>query len=431
MGTLMDKLNATNATEEQIRQAIERKKVSVPTNTPLKDYPAKIDAIYPDALFLKDSKICRSDSFSVLENVIYANGIYISSGAVSYVTQEHEYYVGNERDGWSKHYAKNSRDKKKPTIVYGNGVFVMAYTSYSDNKQVVAQTSTDGINWLQHNVFRVASRYCDGVLPIIFNGSEFIVAFSDSDKYHYFFKSTDGKTWTQIGSKVSINSNTYLSFFYCEKSRTYFVLTDSSVYKSTNLINWSSSGPFDRTNVSVNRIAKVINGIAFITAEASSGYATNVYYYDESQSWKELGSPYGYKFLGGTYKNGQYILIFECYDSKLDSSRYSYFTVFVNNLSEVGTATKYWFGIGGSLSGEIENKIADCVSFANNTFFMYCGGGGDVSLFSHDGVSWFDNIDKIVIDTSDNDVTYETLIKMNGISAAVLQAAYDAGVNSI
>lgn len=429
MGTLMDKLNAVNTSKEQIRQAIERKRVSIPKSTKLKDYPAKIDAIYPDALFLKDSKICRSDSFSVLENVIYANGIYISSGDVSHVGNGREYYVGNERDGWSKHNV-NSNDNKKPTIVYGNGVFVMAYTAYSDNKQVVSQTSTDGINWSQHNVFRLDSKYCYGVLPIIFNGSEFIVAFSDSDKYHYFFKSTDGKTWTQTGRKVSINNNTYFSFFYCEKSRTYFVLTDRSVYKSTNLINWSSSGPFNSTNVSVNRIAKVINGVAFITAEASSGYTTNVYYYDESQSWKKLESPYGYNFLGGTYKNGQYILIFQAYYDKLNSSRYSYFTVFVNNLSEVGTATKYWFGIGGSLSGEIENRIADCVSFANNTFFMCCG-GGDVSLFSHDGVSWFDNIDKVIIDTNDNDVTYDTLIKMNGISAAVLQAAYDAGVNSI
>lgn len=429
MGTLMDKLNATNATKEQIRQAIERKKVSVPTNTPLKDYPAKIDAIYPDALFLKDSKICRSDSFSVLENVIYANGIYVSNGDVSHVDNGREFYVGNEHDGWSRH-SVESKDNKRPTIVYGNGVFVTAYTSYSDNKQVVAQTSTDGINWSQHNVFKVASNYCNGVLPIVFNGSEFVVAFSDSDKDHYFFKSTDGKTWTQIGSYVSINNNTYYSFFYCDKSRTYFVLTDRSVYRSTNLTRWSSSGPFNSTNVYVNRIAKVINGIAFITAEASSGYATNVYYYDESQSWKKLDSPYGYKFLGGTYKNGQYILIFQAYNSNLDSSRYSYFTVFVNNLSEVGTATKYWFGIGGSLSEENENRFGDCVSFANNTFFMHCG-GGDVSLFSHDGVSWFDNIDKIVIDTSDNDVTYETLIKMNGISAAVLQAAYDAGVNSI
>lgn len=55
MGTLMDKLNATNASKEKIRQAIERKKVSVPTNTPLKDYPAKIDGIYPDALFFADA----------------------------------------------------------------------------------------------------------------------------------------------------------------------------------------------------------------------------------------------------------------------------------------------------------------------------------------------------------------------------------------
>lgn len=430
MGTLMDKLNAVNTSKEQIRQAIARKRVSIPKSTPLKDYPAKIDAIYPDALFLKDSKICRSDSFSVLENVIFENGIYVSSGDISHVNSGHEFYIGNERDGWSKHYANNSNDKIKPTIVYGNGVFVMAYTSYSNNKQVVSQTSTDGINWSQHNVAKVDGRYCNDVLPIIFNGSEFIVAFSDSDKYHYFFKSTDGETWTQIGRKVSINDNTYFSFFYCEKSGTYFVLTDRSVYKSTNLINWSSSGPFDRTNVSVNRIAKVINGIAFITAKASSGYATNVYYYDESQSWKKLDSPYGYKFLGGTYKNGQYILIFQAYNSNLDSSRYSYFTVFVNNLSEVGTATKYWFGIGGSLSEENENRFADCVSFANNTFFMHCG-GGDVSLFSHDGVSWFDNIDKVIIDTNDNDVTYDTLIKMNGISAAVLQAAYNAGVNSI
>ena len=430
MGTLMDKLNATNDAKEQIRQAIERKKVSVPTSTPLKQYPAKIDAIYPDALFLKDSKICRSDSFSVLENVIFENGVYISSGDVQRAANEHEFYVGNERDGWSRNRV-NSRDGKKPTIVYGNGVFVTAYTSYSDSKQVVAQTSTDGVNWSQHNVFRVTNRYCNGVLPIVFNGTEFIVAFYDADKYHYFFKSTDGKTWTEIGSRININSNTYFSFFYCEKSRTYFVLTDKSVFVSTDLKKWSSSGIFGNNDVnSVYRIAKVINGIAFVSAEATTGYATSVYYYDESQSWKNLGSPYGYMLLGGTYKNGQYILIFRSHSDKLDSLFYSYFTVFINNLSDIGTATKYWFGIGGDLVNEAHTRVAECVSFANNTFFMFCG-GGDVSLFSHDGVSWFDNIDKIVIDTSDKDVTYETLVKMNGISAAVLQAAYDAGVNSI
>lgn len=428
MGTLMDKLNATNDAKEQIRQAIERKKVSVPTSTLLKQYPEKIDAIYPDALFLKDSKICRSDSFSVLENVIFENGVYISSGDSIHSGNGREYYVGNERDGWSKHQI-SSNDNRKPKIEFGNGVFVMAYTSYSDNKQVVAQTSTDGVNWSEHNVFRITNRYCKGVLPIIFNGNEFIVGFYDADNYYYFFKSTDGKTWTEIGSRISIGINNYPSFFYCEKSGMYFLSIYKTLYKSANLTKWSTAWPDSQAN-SVNEIAKVINGIAFITGEATTGYATYVYYYDESQSWKKLDSPYGYKFLGGTYKNGQYILIFECDSDKLKSLWYSYFTVFVNNLSEVGTTKKYWFGIGGSLIGDSYDRVADCVSFANNTFFMNCG-GGDVSLFSHDGVSWFDNIDKIVIDTSDNDVTYETLIKMNGISTAVLQAAYDAGVNSI
>lgn len=192
MGTLMDKLNATNDAKEQIRQAIERKKVSVPTSTPLKQYPEKIDAIYPDALFLKDSKICRSDSFSVLENVIFENGVYISSGDMLHVNNGREYYVGNERDGWSKHQV-SSKDNRKPKIEFGNGVFVMSYTSYSDNKQVVAQTSTDGVNWSEHNVFRITNRYCDAVLPIVFNGNEFIVGFYDADKYYYFSKARTAK----------------------------------------------------------------------------------------------------------------------------------------------------------------------------------------------------------------------------------------------
>lgn len=424
MGTLMDKLNAVNTSKEQIRQAIERKKVSVPTSTPLKQYPEKIDAIYPDAIFLKDSKICRSDSFSVLENVIFENGVYISSGQ-----NRNYYYVGNERDGWTKHNVKTHPDDKSSDIVYGNGVFVMAYSSYSDSQKVVAKVSTDGINWSQHMIFKLDYGNCNRIPTIVFNGNEFVVAFQDNSMYWYFFTSKDGKTWTQIGTKKELDDNSDC-FVYCEKSKTYFMSSGTYVYKSTDLEKWSYINGFDGNTKSFKEKINVVNGIAFLSSTTTRGDTRRVHYYDESKTWTQLDSPSGYIFLGGTYKNGQYILIFRSDTSKLNSGSYSYFTVFVNNLSEVGTATKYWFGIGGALINQALTRVADCVSFANNTFFMCCG-GGDVSLFSHDGVSWYDNIDKVIIDTNDNDVTYDTLIKMNSISAAVLQAAYNAGVNSI
>lgn len=428
MGALIDKLNATNAYKEQIRQAIERKRVSISKSTKLRDYPAKIDAIYPDALFLKDSKICKSNSFSVFENVIYANGIYISSGDIKRVASDKSFYVGSENAGWVKK-SFSMKDDHRPNIIYGNGMFITAHISSDNNKQVVAQLSTDGVNWTQYNVYELSgSVYIKFVTNAVFNGKEFALTFRDSANYYYFLTSTDGKTWTKVGqSPLSIGNLPALVF--CEQSGTYLLARYKSVYKSSDFKNWYEAFPNVDAD-SIDEIVKVINGVAFVTCQSTSGYEDDVFYFDKSGSWQKLNSPYGYKILGGTYKNGQYILIFQAFSSELTSSRYSYFTVFVNNLSDIYTATKYWFGIGGDMLGQPHIRVADCVSFANNTFFMSCN-GGDVSLFSHDGVSWFDNIDKVVIDTSDNDVTYETLIKMNGISAAVLQAAYNAGVNSI
>lgn len=421
MGTLMDKLNATNATKEQIRQAIERKKVSVPTNTPLKDYPAKIDGIYPDALFLRDSKISNSRNVRILEDTIFENGVYITSGSYQ-ISTSNDYYAGTESQGWTR-YTLDARNSLNPHIVFGNGVFAMSYIPNSNSRQVVVVISSDGVHWSNTQVVYSISYGYFTNSGIAFNGKEFVVSAQDRDSELYFFKSSNGVAWNEVASNVRGVQGIFAeNFKFISKNSSYCFYSDTRIYISTDLYTWDRQS-FDNNTTHFDVPVSIINGVAFVSYYTSYN-SGSVKYYDESRTWKPLDSPAGSQLLGGCFKNGQYILVFRMADSKTTGAYNSLFTVWTDNLETIGKVKKYWFGVGYDT-----DRMPKHVSFANNKFFMFFGGG--TSMFSHDGVSWFENIDKVMIDTSDKDVTYETLIKMNGISTATLQAAYEAGVNSI
>ena len=65
-----------------------------------------------------------------------------------------------------------------------------------------------------------------------------------------------------------------------------------------------------------------------------------------------------------------------------------------------------------------------------NTFARYDKSTGKVE-YSYDGINYFDNLDLKVINTKDKDVTIEVVRKLADIQTSALQAAYEAGVNSI
>ena len=384
MGTLMDKLNATNATKEQIRQAIERKKVSVPTNTPFKDYPAKIDGIYPDALFFADaiypktlmqnlSSLAQSAHGNQLDMIGIGNGIFFAKKA--------------DDSTWRR--CANAGGKG--VIAFGNGWFLTLGASGPYQQQRVYR-SIDGKSWEQTII---ADANETNPSSIVFDGLKFVFLTENGAKV---CSSGNGKTWS-VRKTTGLTTRASSDLFYDEKTKKYYTYNSvDGVKVSANGVKWVDPTA-EFTHKTYSKIMCVANGrmIYRITDYAtSSDYSLYdlenqtrllIFNVDKKDEDKQV-----------VYKNG----VFAALNFVVNEE-----TVLVlphNNFTEIFTT--------------------------ENTFARYDKSTGKVE-YSYDGINYFDNLDLKVINTKDKDVTIEVVRKLADIQTSALQAAYEAGVNSI
>lgn len=384
MGTLMDKLNATNATKEQIRQAIERKKVSVPTNTQLKDYPTKIDGIYPDALF-------------------FANAIYpktLMQNLSGFVQSAH----GNQLDmivvGNGVCFAKKADDSTwrrcanaggKGAIAFGNGWFLTLGASGSHQQQRVYR-SIDGKSWEQTIIADVNET---NPSSIVFDGLKFVFFAEGGAK---FCSSGNGKTWS-VRETTGLTTRASSDLFYDEKTKKYYA------YNSVDGVKVSADG-VKWTDPTAEFPHKTYSNIMCV-ANGRMVYKITEYTDSSDYSLYDL-------------ENQTRLLIFSV--DRKDSDRQ---VVYKN-----GVFAALNFVVNEERVLVLPNNNFTGIFTTENTFARYDKSTGKVE-YSYDGINYFDNLDLKVINTNDEDVTIEVVRKLADIQTSALQAAYQAGVNSI
>lgn len=434
MGTLMDKLNATNASKEQIRQAIERKRVSVPTSTPLKEYPAKIDAIYPDAIFMRECNFgdgCKAtlggDAVTQwATDVVYGNGIYIGydleTSYTDYSNPGNAVIVKSSNESDWVRVAVSEVDK----IVFFNGVFVCMHKYYSAGMR----WSADGLDW-NNCTISGGTNYVGGLF-LIDNNYLYVVkndGTSDGSTIH-LYRSSDGKTFTKIDSSgFPTHSYPITSIVYSDKLKKYYMCKSTYsggapryvYYYSSDLQSWTKFGD------DLDGDFKLIGDRLYCNyfRHTSSIVELWSHYTDDGVTWNQisytadLGTDTDINIF--SYINGVYFGF--SYNS---STKY---TLYYSNNGIDG-----WQEYELPISLKFEPNWSVCNGIVFNMVFQSTNAEYVVLTrnYSFDGFTWFDEIHSMFIDVNDKNVTHKVMSNFsNGYSQDMLNAAYNAGVNSI
>ena len=411
MGTLMDKLNATNATKEQIRQAIERKKVSVPTNTPLKDYPAKIDGIYPDALFLKDCKFGKLPISSFFGHSLYVKktdgkSFFLAVNGYSY-NSSCEYAYGTDETGWVKKeiICKGQRvyGKWEKLTFVNNKVFIISGGPYSNAYTDFLVYSDDGLNWNMSKL-PLEERW----MNIVYKNGKYFV-FGTLGSNIVVFQSTDLKVWSKVTS-LCISANDTVSVVYYFKNKV-FVFCDGVkfVYYTEDMSKWIRKNTNIQTYTSWGKNIAIKDDELAVMADLDHTYTST-----DLINWTISNqSPY----VGDDSRDSFNI----CYNDGffIASGRGRYAIAY----SKDGVVWNH-------ISSNDSNKHYISPVFAEGKIMAFAEESNEV-IYSIDFHSLQSKLEKLIENSSGEHVTLEVLKSLNVIQTAVLQAAYEAGVNSI
>lgn len=431
MGALIDKLNATNAYKEQIRQAIERKKVSVPTDTPLKDYPAKIDAIYPDAIFMQENNfsdgctttLSNGDTVTQWANdVVYGNGIYVGYNLetthTDYSSVNNAFLVKDSVGGdWVR-----VASSKPENVVFFNGVFVCMYNSYSAGMR----WSADGKTW---NNVKVSggTNYMGG---IFFSDNNYLYLVKSDGSTTYLYRSSDGKTFTKIDtSTFPTSSYPITSMLYSDKLKKYYMCKSQysggapryQHYYSSDLKNWTSIE--DNLDGDFRLVGERLYCNYF--RNKSSIVELWSYYTDDGVTWNQIS----YTDTSGTDTD---INIFSYVNGTYFGFSYNSHTKYTIYYSENGIDGWKEYELPISLKFEPNWSVCNGIVFnmtiqsANAEYVVF------TRNYSFDGFTWFNEVHSMFVDVNDNNVTSKVINNFaNKYSQDMLNTAYNAGVNSI
>ncbi len=413
MGTLMDKLNATNASKEQIRQAIERKKVSVPENTPLKDYPAKIDGIYPDALFLKtDGKLGQPPI--IASDIVQVGDEYVAFNAT-------QFSFFSVEKGW---YQTLTREYARLTK-FSNGRFmrIVGFT---------AEISSDAISWVSGTVTDYWGNTASPT-AFLFDGNKYFIgsSYPGMSGTGGVWTSTDGKNWANKTYNADVTE-----IYYSQDLKSYLIDYGDMLSFSSNGYSFGTEiePPTCYKNPSIDSGNGYVSTAGMYVAMVGRGEYSRpcccimkfemqkgkpVYKYGNcidafggsDQSWL-------YGFLR---KEGEDI-IFYGYDSSQLVSR--------SKVYDSGSSIRIKDTNSYHLPKRVDINNNDYSLKIMNDYFILLHEDGTV-LYSVDFVSWKPSVTTYFSDTNGNNVTKDVLEKLSAVETAALQAAYEAGVNSI
>ena len=428
MGTLMDKLNATKASKEQIRKAIERKKVGVPKSTPLKDYPAKIDAIYPDAIFLQENNFSDGCTTTLrngdtvtqwAKDVVYGNGIYVGYNLettnTDYSSVGNAFLVKNSTESdWVR------VETGKPTkVVFFNGVFVCMYGS----TYYGMRWSADGKTWSSCTV-RGGTNYVGG---IFFADNNYLYLVKSDGSTTYLYKSSDGKSFTIVDtSSFPTSSYPITSMLYSDKLKKYYMCKSQysggapryQHYYSTDLKNWTSM------EADLDGDFRLVGERLYCNYFRNKSSIVELwsYYTNDGVTWNQVNISSSdsdinvFSYVNGIYFGFSYnsTTKYEIYYSENGMSDWKEMELPINLKFEPN-----WSVCNGIVFNmTMQSTNAEYVVFTRN--------------YSFDGFTWFNEIHSMFVDVNDNNVTDKVINNFaNKYSQDMLNTAYNAGVNSI
>lgn len=431
MGTLMDKLNATNAAKEQIRQAIERKRVSVPQSTPLKDYPDMIDAIYPDAIFMRENNFGDGCTTTIhgdvatqwAQKVVYGNGIYIGydllTKGTDYSNAGYAILVkSSDASDWER-VSVSDVDK----IVFFKGVFVCMHKYYSAGMR----WSADGKDW-NNCTISGGTNYVGGLF-LVDNDYLYIVkndSSSDGSTIH-LYRSSDGKTFTKIDSSgFPTHSYPITSIVYVDKFKKYYMCKSLYsggaprfvYYYSPDLVTWTKFGD------SLDGDLKLVGDRLYLNYFRNSSSIVEVwsYYTDDGVNWTGVN-------LSSSDKN---INVFEYINGTYFGFSYNSSTKYTLYYSDNGINGWQEYALPISLKFEPVWSVCNGIVFNMTTQSTNAEYVVFTKNYSFDGFTWFNEIHSMFVDVNDNNVTHKVINNFaNEYSQDMLNTAYSAGVNSI
>ena len=278
----------------------------------------------------------------------------------------------------------------KGTIAFGNGWFLTIGANGSHQQRVYR--SIDGKSWEQ-TIIADANEMNPS--SIVFDGLKFVFFAETGAKV---CSSGDGKTWS-VKKTTGLSTRSSSDLFYDEKTKKYYAYNSvDGVKVSADGVNWTDpTAEFPHKTYS--NIMCVANGrmIYRITDYTDS---SDYNLYDLENQTRLLNFS-----VNGT-KNSEQV-------------------VYKN-----GVFASLNFVVIGETALTLPNSNFDEIFTTENTFARYDKPTGKVE-YSYDGINYFDNLDLKVINTKDEDVTIEVVRKLADIQTSALQAAYEAGVNSI
>ena len=428
MGTLMDKLNATNATKEQIRQAIERKKVSVPASTPLKQYPEKIDAIYPDAIFMQENNFSDGCTTTLrngdtvtqwAKDVVYGNGIYVGYNLettnTDYSSVGNAFLVKNSTESdWVR------VETGKPTkVVFFNGVFVCMY----DSTYYGMRWSADGKTWSSCTVSG-GTNYVGG---IFFADNNYLYIVKSDGSTTYLYKSSDGKSFAIVDTSSFPKSRYPItSMLYSDKLKKYYMCKSQysggapryQHYYSTDLKNWTSM------EADLDGDFRLVGERLYCNYFRNKSSIVELwsYYTNDGVTWNQVNISSSdsdinvFSYVNGIYFGFSYnsTTKYEIYYSENGMSDWKEMELPINLKFEPN-----WSVCNGIVFNmTMQSTNAEYVVFTRN--------------YSFDGFTWFNEIHSMFVDVNDNNVTDKVINNFaNKYSQDMLNTAYNAGVNSI
>ena len=314
--------NSIKTTKEAIRQAIADKDVDIPADTAFADYPAKIEGIYPDALFLRESNLGQLPSVTLPEgpqsktftDVLLENDRVIGLGVNGDV------YVGTDIAGWQL--MSEMQSKYWMFLAYGNGVYVAVQTYFGTTNAYFY--STDLKNWQT------------GTLPdsvvwegLTFTGSQFVLCGAIHSNGHMVIcTSENGVDWVTVSSNFPSGARSFNGMFYINgiyffevqgitytdlyysldlqsftkveysgishltaedclyQAGAYYIANGDTLIYSNSLSSWTTAKTIDKKNVAVSHI--VYANDKFYGYHDEDGVVTESV--DGKTNWKALGT---------------------------------------------------------------------------------------------------------------------------------------------
>ena len=229
----------------------------------------------------------------------------------------------------------------------------------------------------------------------MFDGLKFVFFTEGGDKV---CSSGDGKTWS-VRKTTGLTTRSSSDLFYDEKTKKYYA------YNSVNGVKVSADG-VTWVDPTANFPHKIYSKIMCV---ANGRMIYKITDYTDSSDYNLYD-----------LENQTVLLNFSVNDTKNSEQ-----VVYKN-----GVFASLNFVVIGETALILPNSNFDEIFTTENTFARYDKPTGKVE-YSYDGINYFDNLDLKVINTKDEDVTIEVVRKLADIQTSALQAAYEAGVNSI